>query len=465
MNEAQFHSVALATVFLITTVGLLLYRSFNPEHRPETLQLAISRCLLCAAAFILNAFVMSLDIHNFRLQALAAAPVNLTLIMMIAGICTLQARSLGTVDISPKARQLLRHTPHAFMVCFTGNFVMSMIWPVPVLERFAQAPPYYLLNRALVTVPEGFFLAVAVFVSVQAASVQEPVGRIRLQHLAFCGAQLLLVCTAVNTYSIVCFRVFIEDERVRRSLIDSAFVRELWFAAGAGALYVVGFALYYVNNERTRVIARFSAWRRARQELDQKLWALETQTFADRFPAYDLIPAAAQDLEQRAARENSEEDFSPADARKACETFKLFVLYADSIGYFSMSADAALASVIRYQEYMLREPTTASMSWPIASTVGGSIDYDLAQDPIPDAVQRLREIFKDRRPPRLVTAPQWFQLAAFAAAHSNILPHTTREQLTRTGAVMERVTRAYHNAALLRDLQASCFDAELIRGR
>lgn len=176
MNDAQQHALGVAAIFALTGLSLLAYAALKPNNRPDTLRLAISRCVLCAAAFAANAWLAGFEIKDLRLQALAVAPVNLAIIMMVASVCTLQARSLGTVDISPRARVLLRHTPHVFLVCFSLNLAMSMIWPVPVLERFGVAPTHYLLNRAFVTAAEAFFLGVAVIVSWQATGPKNPSG-------------------------------------------------------------------------------------------------------------------------------------------------------------------------------------------------------------------------------------------------------------------------------------------------
>ncbi len=456
MSEAQGHSLGVAAIFALMALSLLLYTMARPENRPETLRLGISRCALCAVAYAANAFLAGLEIGSLRLQELAVAPVNFAIMTTVATICTVQARSLGTLDISPRARQLLRHTPHAFVVCFALNLAMSMVWPVPVIERFGAAPPHYLLNRDFVTAAEAFFLGVAAFVPWQAAGPREPVGRIRLQHAAFFGAHVLLVSIALNTYSAVCFRIFVGDDPLRRSLIESTLARESWLGAGAATLYVIALALYYTNDKRMRTIALFSKWQRARRELDQRLWSLENEEFAERFPTYGLISAAAWELVERASSERSEDDFRPADVRTTLDTFKLFAIAADAEGCIRQPEDAALASVQRYQESMLRGAATAGMSWPITSAPTPHLAYSVAADPLPQAVRMLRQFLKDRREPRLLGEPQWFQLAVLCAAHAGILTREKDRAVRRPGAVMDRVARAYQNAPLREDFSGRC---------
>jgi hypothetical protein len=452
VSEAQQHSLGIAAVFAATAFGLLAYTTLRPENRPETVRLAISRCVLCAAAFGANAWLAGFEIRSLRLQALAVAPVNLTIVVLVSSVCTLQARSLGTVDISPRARGLLRHTPHVFLVCFSLNLAMSMIWPVPVLERFGAAPAHYLLNRAFVTAAETLFLGVAVFVSWQATGPHEPVGRIRLQHASFLGAHALLVSTALNTYLAVCFRVFVGDDATRRSLIESALARELWLAAGAAFLYAVALALYYTGDGRTRAITRFSKWRRVRRDLDQRLWAMETGAFKRRFPTYDCVPEAARELADR-AREEGSDAFGNDQVALALDTFKLCVLAAEAGDRPSRRQAAGFDALPRYHRALLRETHRDGVGWTVATRPGdGDLHYSAESDPLPEAVAKLRGLLSGPSPRRLVAEPQWFQLAAFAAADSGLLPPQTAARVSAAGAVMERVRRAYRNALLAESL-------------
>ena len=438
LSVPQGHSVALALVFALAAIGLYAYKRLRPGHRPETLGFAISRSVLCAGAFAANGLLMGLDPQSMRLQTLAAAPVNLALVMLVAGICTLQARSFGTVDVSPRACALLRHAPRALLLSFSAHLVVSLIFPAPVLDRFSAAPAYYLLNRGLVTLPEAFFLGLAGLVSLQAAGSREPVGRIRAQHASFFGGQLLLVGVALNAYSAVCFRVFVSGEASRRSLIEAALARELWLAIGAAGLYLLGFFLYYSGGERGRAISRFSGWRRARQELDQRLWRLETTGFEDHYPGHALIPWAGAELADRAAAEDDERSFRPADTRAAMEAFKLFAL--------GTRDPAALAAVTHYHQGVRRHPATADMSWRIAGAPDGGILYSVAEDRTPEAAARVRLLLQDNAGPRLLVQPQWFQLAALAAAESGVLPEERARFVLRPGVIMERVAWAYQNA-------------------
>ncbi len=457
MSEAQHHSLAVAAIFAVTALGLLAYTLQKPENRPETLWLVISRCMLCAGAYALNAWLMGFEIIGMRLQALAAAPVNFALMMTVASICTLQARSLGTVDISPRARQILRHTPHVFLVCFAMNLSMSMAFPVPVLERFGEAPSHYLLNRAFVTAAETFFLGVAAFVSWQATGPQEPVRRIRLQHMSFFAAHVALVSIALNTYFTVIFRVFLDDEGLRRSLIESALAREFWIAVAAAILYALALALYYTDDARTRAIIHFSRWRRLRQSLDQRLWEMETDAFKARFPNFYSLPDAAWELMKRAHVQGSQ-DFGTDQVRLTLDTFKLFVLAGNSGDRLSTQSVADFDALPRYHRALLREAQTCETGWVVVAGRGDqNIVYNAREDSLPLAVEKLKELFSGTLPQRLIAEPQWFQLAARAAADSGLLPQYASSNAS--SVFMERVNRAYRNSLIASQIRSQpCAD-------
>lgn len=460
MSEAQHHSLGVAAIFTATALILLVYTLSKPGNRPETLRLVISRCVLCAGAYALNAWLMGFEIRSLQLQALAGAPVNFALMMTVASICTLQARSLGTVDISPRARQLLRHTPHVFLVCFALNLAMSMIWPVPVLERFGSAPAHYLLNRAFVTVAETFFLSVAALVSWQATGPQEPVGRIRLQHGSFFAAHVTLVFIALNTYLTVLFRVFLDDSESRRSLIETALAREFWVAVAAAILYALALALYYTGDDRTRTITRFSRWRRLRQSLDQRLWAMETDAFRARFPNYFCLADAAWELVERARKEDSR-NFSPNQVRLTLDTFKLFVLAAESGVRPSHRRLIGFDALPHYHRALLREVRGGEIAWIVLT---GREDRDLVysamHDPIPGAVKKLQNLLSGSHPPRLITEPQWFQLAALAAADSGLLLQQISSHTSGSSIFMKRVNTAYRNSLIANRLRSSLHTAQ-----
>jgi hypothetical protein len=453
MSEAQQHSLGVAAIFAITALVLLAYTLSKPENRPETLRLVVSRCVLCAGAYALNAWLMGFDIRSLRLQALAGAPVNFALMMTVASICTLQARSLGTVDISPRARQLLRHTPHVFLVCFGLNLAMSMIWPVPVLDRFGSAPAHYLLNRAFVTVAETFFLSVAAFVSWQATGPQEPVGRIRLQHFSFFAAHVALVSVAVNTYFTVLFRVFLDDGGLRRSLIEAALAREFWIAVAAAVLYAFALFLYYADDARTRTVTRFSRWRHLRQSLDQRLWQIETGAFRARFPNYYCLTDAAWELVER-AREEDSRNFSPDQIRLTLDTFKLFVIVADSGSRPSHRTATDFCALPRYHSALLREKRDGEIAWVVAAGGSGqNLIYNAKADLLPVAVRKLKELLSGSPARGFVMEPQWFQLATIAAADSGLLPQQALSIASDSKAFMERVNRAYRNSLIANRLQ------------
>lgn len=450
MMEAGAHAFALALICLTTALVLLIYKALNPERRSELVRLSISRATLCGVAFAVSGVAKVVEPESYRIQVLTLAPVNLAIILVVSGICTTQARSYGTVEISPKARALLRHSKRVFLLTFGVSIALSLLWPVPAQQDFDPAPAIYLLDRALVTFPEMVFPAVAAFVAFQAARSQEPVGRIRIQQASFFVSHLVLASIGFNTFSVVCYRVFVENDELRRELIERAHVLDGVIVTVISLAYVVGVFLYYVNDDRSRAITRFNWWRRMRQRWEQRLRQLDDKSVAEQYPQYANIKVAASELIERRSHEATGDGFGYEDVRKSQLAFKFLMLTSSPSSGIDREEDAELQRLVRYQESLLRDPSTREVSWSITGQPGKEVTFDLRTDPLLEIAKRTREFLHDsRNSSQLVDQPQWFQLAVLAAAKADILPPARAGRIINRKAVMDRVSRAYRNAGIL----------------
>lgn len=447
---AGTHAFALALIFVATALVLLIYKALHPERRSELVTLSISRATLCGVAFAVSGVAKIVEPESYRIQVLTLAPVNLAIILVVSGICTMQARSYGTVEISPKARALLRHSKRVFLLTFGMSIALSLLWPVSAQQDFDPAPAIYLLDRALVTFPEMVFPAVAAFVAFQAARSQEPVGRIRIQQASFFVSHLVLASIGFNTFSVVCYRVFVENDAVRRELIDRAHMLDAIIVTIIASTYILGIFLYYVTDDRTRAITRFNWWRRMRQRWERRLRRLDDRSVSDQYPQYANIKPAAWDLIERSSHEADDGGFEYEDVRTSQLAFKLLMVTSSPSSGLDREEDAELQRLIRYQESLLRDLSTREMSWTIVGEPGGGISFDLGTDPLLEMAKRTREFLQDSRSSsRLVDQPQWFQLAVLAAARAGILPEPKARSIMDGKAIMSRVSRAYRNAEIL----------------
>lgn len=451
--SAGLHAFVIALIFLATAVGLLIYKRVNPDNRTDLVKLGMYRCMWCAAAFTVSGLAKMAALESHRLQVLTLAPVNLAIIFIISAICTSQARSYGTVDISPKARSILRHSKRAFILTFGASISLSLIWPVPVQEDFQPAPAIFLLERALVTFPEMVFPAVATFVSFQAARAQEPVKRIRLQQGCLCVSHAFIAMIGLSTFSAVCFRVFVKDEALRRGLIEYSHVADGVILGTISASYILGLCLYYVGDQRAHAITRFNRWRRVRGYWENQLRRLDDKTLTEAFPEYANIDYAAWELAERSIQEGHETTFVYQDIRKAHLTFKLLNLVSSPASGLYKDKDSELLTLIKYHERLLREPSTKDISWQITNASSGEAYFDLRTDSLLEVAKRVREFLHTSSSNiQLVNQPQWFQLALLSAAKAGILQAHPAAQITERKAVMDRVARACDNAGIRRKL-------------
>lgn len=450
--EAGAHAFALTLIFVVTALALWVYKAINPEHRADLVKLSISRCLLCGVAFAVSGAAKVVEPESYRLQVITLAPVNLAIILVVSGICTMQARSYGTVEFSPKARALLRHSKRVFLVTFGVSIALSLWWPVPTQQDFNPAPAIYLLDRALVTFPEMIFPAVAAYVAFQATRSQEPVGRIRVQQASFFVSHVLLALIGISTYSAVCYRVFVENDGLRRELIERSHRMDGIIVAGIALTFLLGLFLYYAKDERIRIITRFNAWRRVRERWEHRLRRLDDKTLAQQYPQYVNIKQAVGELAERANQEEKSDGCGYGDIRKAQLSFKVLTITLSSSGDLNQEADAELVRLVKYHESLLREPSTSEMSWRIIGKNKGEVAFDLRTDPLLDIAKRVREFLHHSSSTQLVSQPQWFQLAILSVAKAELLRDDKAARITNGQAVMDRVSRAYNNADMAKTL-------------
>lgn len=461
MTSGGIHAFSLALVFLLTALGLLVYKKANPENRTDLVMLGASRCVMCAAAFAVSGGAKVIGFESYRLQALSLAPVNLAIILVISAICTTQARSYGTVDISPKARAILRHSKRVFILTFGVSMVLSLWWPVPVQEDFTPAPAILLLDRALVTFPEMVFPAVAAFVSFQATRVQEPVGRIRLQQACLFIAHVFIAMIGVSTFSAVCFMVFVETDELRREWIELTYMVDVVILIIIVIAYLLGLFLYYVGDDRAHTITRFNRWRRVRGSWEHDLRRLDDKSVGEWYPEYENIKYAASELAERSIQEGQDETFVYDANQKAQRAFKLLTVVASPVSGVDKAKDSELLTLIKYHERLVRDPSTSEMSWQIIDGSEREFSFDLRTDPLLEIAKRVRQFLHDSNSStHLVSQPQWFQLAVLASAKAGVLREDKAARIRDGKAVMDRVSRAYDNAGILGTMYGSSAPAQ-----
>lgn len=457
--EAGAHAFALTFVFLVSVLALSLYKLLNPERRPDLVKLSISRCALCGVAFAISGVAKVVEPESYRLQVLTLAPVNLAIILVVSGICTMQARSYGTVDVSPKARDLLRHSKCIFILTFGVSIALSLLWPVPAQKDFDPAPAIYLLDRALVTFPEMVFPGIAAYVAFQATRSQEPVGRIRVQQASFFVSHVVLASVGISTFSAVCYRVFVENAERRKELIELSHKLDLIIVTTIAFTFLIGVFLYYGNDERTRIITRFNLWRRKRERWEHRLRTLDDKTVAQQYPRYGNIKGAAAELIERSKQEGKDYGFGYEDVRKSELTFKVLRVVLSPSGSVDREEDAELLRLVKYSESLLRERSTSEMSWTITGDSNGEVTFDLRTDPLLEVARRVRTfLLSSTTRSQLVDEPQWFQLAVLSAADAGILAEGKARRIKNGNALMDRVFRAYNNVEIRKTIENSLVD-------
>jgi hypothetical protein len=155
------------------------------------------------------------------------------------------------------------------------------------------------------------------------------------------------------------------------------------------------------------------------------------------------------------ARKESTRDFESPQVSLALDTFKLFAFSAEFGDRPYQRWDTGFGALPHYHRALLREMRHGDIAWTVTSLRRGhDLTYSAMNDPLPEAVKKLREFLYGPPSKRIVAEPQWFQLAAVAAADADLLDQSRKRRILEGRAVKDRVLRAYKNAKLAAQIRS-----------
>jgi hypothetical protein len=444
------HQLQIAAVFAMACGFLLCYRLIRPNSRPGVI-LAFS--LLCALVSLGFAGTAYLGDDSLRAQVLGSALVGLGVCVGWSVVSLKQADHLWAAEVTFSERAVLRACPYILGTALACNVFLGLLFPVPVLEFYADAPLRYLPYKLVLLVPETFCVGFSAYVFFKAAGPSVQVRKIRLQNFSFFLGSAFLDVIGLQAIANACLRVF-ADQQTRHFLIPVLLKSELVLTVLFIGCFVAGIALYYSKDEKDKTMERFARWRRHREVFDRALWSLTGSAYEGHASILARVAVAAGELRRRSEEEERDglpRAFSADDHRKAADTVRILILLNSKERLPDrVSPRSLIFSLNRFHNHLLKNPRTASISWRI--TDGDTHPthlYSLCSDPIHEPLSKVSNlVLDDRSGPNLVAEPQWLQLAAVAVADAGLLGPERQQRILQRRAVKERVLRAYENAKL-----------------
>jgi hypothetical protein len=246
LSEVSTHQLQIATVFALACGILLSYRLIRPNSRPGVI-LAFS--LLCALVSLCFASTAYLGDDSPRAQVLGSALVGLGVCAGWSVLSLKQADHLWAAEVTFSERAVLRACPYILGTALVCNLLLGLLFPVPVLEFYAEAPLHYLPYKLVLLIPETFCVAFSAYVFFKAAGPSVQVRRIRLQNFSFFLGSAFLGMIPIQAIANACVRVF-ADRQTRHFLVPVLLKSELVLTVLFVGCFVVGIALYYSKDEK-----------------------------------------------------------------------------------------------------------------------------------------------------------------------------------------------------------------------
>jgi hypothetical protein len=371
---------------------------------------------------------------------------------MVGGMFVKLAESLEVINVSPRARAALRSCPYGLGAALLCNLVIGLVWPVPVLEFQAGAPPHYLPYKLVLLVPEAFYVTLAGYFFLKMSGPHVQVGRIRAQNYAFAAGSFFLTLITLNAMVNAAVRTFAPQD-VRLRLVEPILSAELLLTILFMTAFAVGAGFYHTQGERAKMLTRFARWLNARKALDRQLWYFAGSGWEGHAPALKYVERSSAELLQRAQKDKEEGEqpgFLPGDSQKALDAMKILILHKSKTRLSTGTSPRELAFLLlRLHNYLLRESAMPRASWDIVRTNGKHYAYSLASDPLREPIEKLSPLISgDRSTLNLLREPEWLQLTSVAAADEGLLPAAQSGQILQGTGVKRRVITAYENAKI-----------------
>lgn len=450
MSGAAAHQLQIVAVFALACGFLLCYRLIRPNSRPRVI---VIFSLLCGLVSLCFAGTVYLDDDSYRMQVLGSALVGLGICVGWSIVSLKQAECLWAAELTFSERMVLRACPYVLGIALACSLFLGLLFPVPVLEFYAGAPLRYLPYKLVLLVPEAFCIGFSAYVFLKAAVSSVPVRKIRLQNASFFLGSAFLDVIVIQAIVNASLRVF-ADRQTRDSLIPILLKSEFVLTTLFVGCFVAGIVLYYSKSEKDTTMERFARWRRHREVFDRAFWSLTGASCEGYASIFAHISVAAEELRRRSEEEEREglrQAFSVDDSRKAADTLRVLILLnSKELLPPQVPARRLVFSLVRFHNYLLKSPRTASMSWRITDDDPHHAHlYSLRYDPIYEPLSKVSSLLSDNHSRlNLIAEPQWLQLAAVAATRAGLLGPEWQHCVLERRAVKERVLRAYDNAEL-----------------
>jgi hypothetical protein len=406
---------------------------------------AVYSAILAAEFVVLSYF----DLPTWRAEVLIARIMELPAIAGISGVCLAQAGRLGcsrrgAAPFGEAAtrewlRKVLAAGPAVLLGAWLLALVAEMIWPAPVLEPFAPAPPRDFFIILFLAMPTFFYLALLGWLFAKAGGPRVPTARLRLKNLSFSIGTFAYLLLNTNVVAQIAVAAFLPDGP-RRAVTSAQIALQDRLMIVVTLAVAFGLALTAapaVNEVLLRTT--YPTLMRVRDRFEARRWQ---------------IVAAGRVKRLRYATHYATEAASlmgipEGELTKALTAIELVAILANPPEDAPEITPDKARHLLALQHEILREKSLAHLlGW--SKALHGDLSEDrevLSSDSFNDALEAallLAEAPHDHNGvAEHLRHAFWFHLAAVAAAGAGILPHDLPRGSDRYNLTRRRALRAY----------------------
>jgi len=447
VSETRAHYLLLASIFL-AALFYLAFLALSPVRRTWSVKAGLTNALVLAAVF---AGLGLSNITSWRAEVLGWMVRELPFTFILSLVCLAQAgllplrfgaSPLGEVAKRPRLQTVLKGAPLVLVTSWLLAGVIGMIWPLPVLQSFASAPPHFVLMRWTLTLPTIFYCMVVGWLFFKAAGPGAPTLRLRLKNLLFSVGTFAWMLMTLNSTIHAPVRVWASEE-VRQAIVATQLSIQSMLLAVSVLAYVLGLTLRSVPTiDESLLRSVYAVWLRARDRFESHGWHLIKGGKVRRAVRVShYMNAAAGQL-----------GLPEGDLRKALKTVELAAILKDPVTRTKEITPEKAMELYNLQRVIAQHSTLGfHIRWEkhAVSPCRGSetIESDPLHDALAAALDLLGHSVASRENSEIAPLHSlWYQLALVGATDAGLLDENRVEDESEHRRTRHKALRAYEAA-------------------
>ena len=438
MTDAQLQKFVLAVMCF---VGFWVVLCLALSSRRTRFTFVLSPALF--ALSITFAMSAMLNPEHLRYQVAAALVPEMFFVLLLCWICWAQAGYLaryvgGTpMDVvvrRPLLRSVLKNAPTVLFSAWVLSGLLGMIWPSAAIQPYAAASVRFVAFKWTLMAAEMFYSALVAYVFLLATGSRVPVFHLKVKNLAFATGAFCWFLLAANASAAAGARYWVQDSETRQRLVETFILGEFWVSALSLFSFSAGLAIKYSPTLATALVERLPArWLPARDRFEYMTW---------RFAASGKARPITRVL-YYVSRAGALLDLSEAEIRRVNSTLKLLAWMTDSSQSSSGSGYVMARELLDMQKEIAGNDVLASrLAWAedsSSSLAEQRTDSTLLRGPLWAALDLRDPLAPEEE------MPQWYYLAAVAAADSALVDASNVRQRLQNYTEFSAATDVYYS--------------------